>query len=98
MSQQVHQSLLMHENRQLEDALYVARAQVADLRRENDWLREHEFSESSKRSQSGAWDDDFERIQPFEMPKVILPSDSDSTEVPELLRGSQTIHIWSPRR
>ena len=93
----LHQSLLIHENRQLEGALYAVHAQVADLKRENDWLREQasEFSESPRRSHTGSWEDD---LEPFEMPKVILPVEPGTTEIPESLRGSQTIPVWSPRR
>jgi len=96
-SSQLHQSLLIHENRQLEDALYSTHAQIADLQRENDWLREqaNDYSESPRRSRSRSWDDD---LEPFEMPKVILPSETGTTEAPEWLKGSQTIHVWSPRR
>ena len=99
-SSQIHQSLLLHENRQLEDALYVAHAEVADLRRENDLLREqqNESLVPSGRSRTGLWDDGFDIDPPLEVPKVILPSDSGTTEIPESLRGSQVIPIWTPAR
>ena len=100
-SAQLHQSLLMHENRQLEDALYTAHAQVADLQRENDLLRKQQTSESlappvRPRTDPGFDDWDFET--PLEMPKVILPDGLGTTEVPEFMRGSQTIPPWTPRR
>jgi hypothetical protein len=95
---QMHQSLLMHENRRLEDALYAAHAQAADLKRENDSLRGqqgNEFPQPPERSRAGSWEDDVELIQPIEMPRVILPG---TTEVPESLRGSEMIPTWTPRR
>ena len=98
--QQLHQSMLLHENRQLEDALYVAQAQVADLQRENDGLRKQQTGESrvpSRRPSNDSWLDDW-NIDPIEMPRVILPGDAGTTEVPEALRDSQTMHIWSPVR
>ncbi|MDR0327929.1 MAG: hypothetical protein LBI05_06505 [Planctomycetaceae bacterium] len=97
---QLHQSLLIHENRRLEDALYVSQAQVAQLKRENNSLWEQQRNEipSPDRSRSGTWDDDFDMIPPVEMPKVILPGESGTTEVPEFLRGSQAVPVWAPRR
>jgi len=95
---QMHQSLLMHENRRLEDALYVAQAQVTDLRRENDFLREqqeHTYHNTSGRTREDPWND---FVPTIEMPKVILDEDTGTTEVPALLRGSQVIPIWTPVR
>ena len=100
-SSQLHQSLLMHENRQLEDALYTAHAQVADLQRENDLLRKQQTSESLAppvRSRTDSGFDDWDFGPPLEMPKVILPSESGNTEVPEFMKGSQTVPHWTPRR
>jgi len=94
---QLHQSLLMHENRRLEDALYVAHAQVTDLKRENDLLREQQgnvFPDPPERSRVNPWED---RIPTIEVPKVIL-DDPGTTEVPALLRGSQAIPLWTPVR
>jgi hypothetical protein len=108
--QQWHQSLLLHENRQLEDALYVAQAQVADLQRENEVLRKQQTSEfptPPRRPSRDSWLDDWDfQPLPLEMPKVILPNDAGSTEVPEALQGSlpealqgsQGLHIWLPVR
>ena len=98
-STQLHQSLLLHENRQLEDALYAAHAQLADLKRENNSLRQQQSSglpEPPIHNSTDAWEDDL--FPPFEMPKIILPEEPGSTVLPELLRDSQTIHIWSPVR
>jgi hypothetical protein len=98
---QLHQSLLLHEHRRLEDALYAAHAQVAHLKRENNALREQRESEiplSPGRPRSGTWEDDLDLIPPVEIPKVILPSDPGTTEVPESLRRSQMIPIWMPVR
>ena len=100
-STQLHQSLLVNENRRLEDALYTVHAQVADLQRENDLLRQQQtnkFLESPGLSRSGFWDDDFDIDQPLEMPKVILPGNSGMTEIPESLGGAQMIHTWTPVR
>jgi len=95
---QLHQSLLMHENRRLEDALYVAHAQVTDLRRENDLLREQQenvYHNPTEQSREDPW----KNIVPtIEMPKVFLDEDSGTTEVPALLRGSQSIPLWTPVR
>jgi hypothetical protein len=98
---QLHQSLLLHENRRLEDALYVSHAQVAHLQRENISLREQQGSEifpSPGRTHSKTWDEDIDLIPPVEMPRVILPSELETTEVPETLKGSQMIPIWTPLR
>ena len=102
-SSQVHQSLLLQENRQLEDALHVAHSQVVELKRENDWLRskqETEVGKPLKRSYTGTVEEefDFDIAPPFETPKVILPGQSGTEEVPESLRGSQMIPIWTPVR
>jgi len=99
--QQLHKSLLLHENRQLEDALFVSQAQIADLKRENDSLRRQQTSETRTppgRSRSDSWLDDWDFGQPLEMPKVILPGDSGTTDVPEALRGSQMFPVWMPTR
>jgi len=97
---QLHQSLLLQENRQLEDALFVAHAQVADLQRENDWLRNRQENESGRppRRATGTFDEEFDNVQPFEMPTIILPGQIGTEEVPESLRGSQTMPIWQPVR
>ena len=100
-SSQYHQSLLLQENRRLEDALYVTHAQAADLKRENDWLRSKqgtEMVEPSGRSYKGSWEEEFDLVPPFEMPKVILPSHPGTEEVPEALRSSDPMPIWKPRR
>ena len=97
----LQQSLLLHENRQLEDALYTASAQLADLRRENNALRKQQSSElhePTTRSRIDVWEDDLDMYPPFEMPRVFLPDESGTTEIPELLRESQNIPIWSPVR
>lgn len=107
-SSQLHQSLLLQENRRLEDALYTTHAQVADLKRENDWLRSKQGTESQgtesqgterieppRRSDDGSLEFDFDVAPPFEMPKVILPS---TEEVPAALRGSHSVPVWEPRR
>ena len=101
-SSQMHQSLLLQENRQLEDALYMSHAQVADLKRENDWLRskQGETVEPPRRSFGGSLEEefDFDISPPFEMPKVILPGQSGTEEVPAALRGSHSVPVWTPRR
>ena len=102
----MHQSLLIHENRRLEDALYAAHAQTANLKRENDLLRKQQENGSfpspgqprTGSVDSGSWDDDWDDFPPFEMPKVILPEESGTTEVPEWLRGSQIVPGWTPKR
>ena len=99
---QLHQSLLLHENRQLEDALFVAYAQVADLQRENEVLRRQRANESfepPRQSRGNSWDDDWDLFPPMEIPPVILPDEPGTTDVPEwLIRGSQTMPTWSPTR
>ena len=100
-SSQLHQSLLLQENRRLEDALYVSHAQVVDLKRENDWLRNKqgtEMVEPPRRSYDGSLEEEFDRVPPFEMPRVILPGHSGTEEVPEALRGSDSMPVWKPRR
>ena len=97
-STQLHQSLLMHENRQLEDALFVAQAQVANLERENDLLRKQQTRESLVPPEPTRWGDGFDVVPPIEMPRVILPSQTGTTEVPESLRGSQMFPVWMPVR
>ena len=98
---QLHQSLLLHENRQLEDALYATRTQVADLQRENCMLRTQqgsEFPKSPGRDRHDSWDEDVNLIPPVEMPRIFLPSESGTTDVPDSLRGSQMIPVWTPKR
>ena len=98
-STQLHQSLLMHENRQLEDALFVAQAQVADLERENNLLRKQQTSESFELpGRTGLWNDDLDVMLPLEVPRVILPGETGTTEIPESLRGSQMFPVWKPVR
>ena len=100
-SSQLHQSLLLQENRRLEDALYVSHSQVVDLKRENDWLRSKqgtEMVEPPGRSYNGSWEEEFDLVPPFEMPKVILPSQPGTEEVPEALRSSDPMPVWKPRR
>jgi len=98
---QLHKSLLLHENRQLEDALFVSQARIADLQRENDALRRQQTGESRTppgRPRSNSWLDDWEFDTPLEMPTVILPGDSGTTEIPESLRGSHMFPVWMPVR
>jgi len=98
---QLHQSLLLHENRQLEDALYATRAQVADLQRENSMLQTRhggKFLRSPEREQHDSWDEDIRLMPPVEMPKIFLPSESGTTDVPDSLQGSQMIPVWTPKR
>ena len=98
-SSQLHQSLLIHENRQLEDALFVAHAQVADLERENDLLRKQQTSEYFvPPGHTGLRNDDFDVMPPLEMPRVILPGETGTTEIPESLRGTQMFPVWMPVR
>ena len=102
-SSQLHQSLLLQENRRLEDALYVSHSQVVDLKRENDWLRSKqgtEMVEPPGRSYNGSLKEefDFDLVPPFEMPRVILPGHPSTEEVPEALRGSDSMPVWKPRR
>ena len=99
-SSQLHQSLLMQENRQLEDALYVAHAQIVDLKRENDLLRNKQGNEMPgppERSYNGSLEK-FDIDAPFEMPKVLVPGHPGTTEVPESLRGSEIMPTWQPVR
>jgi hypothetical protein len=99
-SSQLHQSLLLHENRRLEDALYVAHAQAAHLKRENDALRTQqgtEFDDPPRRPFTGSFEEELELIPPFEMPRTIIPG-YDASEIPEAFRGSQTTPGWQPRR
>jgi len=100
-SSPLHQSLLMHENRQLENALYAAHAQVTHLKRENNLLRKQQttdFIDSPGQPFDGSWDEKLDFFPPLETPKVILPEKPGTMEVPESLRGSQTAPVWSPRR
>ena len=102
-SSQLHQSLLLQENRQLEDALYTVHAQVTELQRENDWLRDKQDAgmvEPPRRSYNKSLEEefDFDVAPPYEMPKVILPGQPGTTEMPEALRGSQVMPFWKPRR
>ena len=100
-SPQYHQSLLLQENRRLEDALYVTHARVADLKRENDWLRDKqgtEVIEPPGRSYKESLEEEFDLVPPFEMPKVILPNHPGTEEVPEALKSSAPMPVWKPRR
>jgi hypothetical protein len=104
-NQQLHQTLLLHENQRLEEALYVTHAQLADLKRENDELRNSQtgYDETivpPKRSYNSlpSPDQDLMEAPPFEMPKVILPDQPGTMEVPDSLKGSQSIPVWKPAR
>ena len=96
----LHQSLLLQENRQLEDALFTAHARIADLQRDNDWLRDRQENERSRPSRrtTEVFDEEFDNVLPFEVPTIILPIQSGTEEVPESLRGSQMMPIWQPVR
>lgn len=100
-SSQLHQSLLMHENRRLEDALYAAHAQTVELKRENDLLRNKQDADSIElpmQSDDRVLDENFDLAPPVEMPKVILPEQPGTSGVPEALKGAQIIPLWQPKR
>jgi len=95
---QLHQSLLVHENQRLENALYVAHAQVADLKRQNNLLRKQQSNEFIDPARQDSQVDDWDFDTPLEMPKILLPDQPGTTDVPMLIRESQADSIWSPRR
>jgi hypothetical protein len=96
-SSPLHETLLLQENRRLEDALYVAHAQAAELRRENSLLQNRQ-SESSSRSYTGSQEIEWDSFPTLEVPKVLLPEQPGTPEVPGFLRGSETMPTWGPRR
>jgi hypothetical protein len=89
-SSPLHETLLLQENRRLEDALYVAHAQAAELRRENSLLRNKQTE-----SQEVEWG----TFPPIETPKVLLPEQPGTTVVPDRFsQSSETMPTWEPRR
>lgn len=100
-SPQWHQSLLIHENQQLENALYMAQSRAVELKRENDRLRKKQGTEDDvlpMESDSNVLDEELELAPPVEVPKVILPSQPGTTEVPDSLKGAEIMPLWHPRR
>lgn len=96
MRAQLHQSLLIHENQRLEQALYAAHARVTDLKRENNLLRKQQTPDSADPASQEPWNEDWGIDPPIEMPSIIIPDQPGTTEIPDSIRGSQT--TWSPTR
>ncbi|MDR2117870.1 MAG: hypothetical protein LBP87_15955 [Planctomycetaceae bacterium] len=94
---QMEQSLLLQENQRLENALYVTHAQLVDLKRENDMLRNTKQSGNDftlpeqpltypKQIQSPP--KNYEEAPPFEPPKIIIPKETPvSDTVPDSLKS-----------
>ncbi|MDR2704455.1 MAG: hypothetical protein LBC02_01630 [Planctomycetaceae bacterium] len=99
---QMEQSLLLQENRRLENALYVTHAQLVDLKRENDALRGTKSSGNNitlpeqpltrpKRNQSLPVEND-EEAPPFAPPEIIIPKNTPGSEtIPDSLKSSKLV-------
>ncbi|MDR1964862.1 MAG: hypothetical protein LBQ50_13910 [Planctomycetaceae bacterium] len=99
---EVDQSLLLQENRRLENALYVTHAQLVDLKRENESLRNTTLRKSNaslpqepltrpKRIQSPPVEN-YDEAPPFEPPEIIIPNEiPGSNAVPDSLKSSQIL-------
>lgn len=95
--QQVDQSLLLQENRRLEEALYVTHAQLVDLKRENEALRNLDPGETNGRSSSApaprsrrrvsAPADDYDDAPPYQVPEITIPPEGGSSTLPDALKG-----------
>ena len=108
---QVEQSLLLQENQQLENALYVTHQQLVDLKQENDALKDElagqtsvspsETPRTSRRTKFApreALDDAPE----FFPPQILMPEGvPGSTTPPDSLKTSETkqsFPVWLPTR
>jgi hypothetical protein len=112
--QQMHQSMLLQENRRLENALYVTHAQLTDLKRENESLRQTNGYGSSdesaniptpvlklnapQKTRQSDKDENLNEAPSYEMPIIESPAVPGTTEVPDSLKSSQTIPLWTPQR
>ncbi|MDR0338037.1 MAG: hypothetical protein LBI18_13205 [Planctomycetaceae bacterium] len=97
---QMEQSLLLQENRRLENALYVTHTQLVDLKRENDVLRGSKQSKSERKlpeqpllrskQKSSSPVEDYEEAPPFAPPEIIIPTEiPGSKTVPDSLKSSK---------
>ncbi|MDR2761631.1 MAG: hypothetical protein LBB88_03415 [Planctomycetaceae bacterium] len=96
---------LLQANRRLEEALVVTHNQLVDLKRENEMLKANETSLSDINSLStpiirqgkGELNPMNSPISP---PQVIIPEGSESTTVPDSLKGTtnNSSPKWSPNR
>ncbi|MDR3181649.1 MAG: hypothetical protein LBT89_01815 [Planctomycetaceae bacterium] len=106
----VHQSMLLQENRRLENALYVTHAKLTDLQRENADLRGGHSQEDSsqdtgilppvfqRKPKKSKEKDKIDNAPPFELPTIEIPEDGGSTVPPAELKSSQSIPAWNPQR
>lgn len=90
VNQQLHQTLLLQENRQLEHRLLVAQAQADDLRRENESLRNRISQDPQPESDVS--------LTPPEMPKAIFPDPPSGTATPDAPAGGEPPPVWNPNR
>ena len=107
--QQVDQSLLLQENQRLEEALYVTHAQLVDMKRENDALKNVKTTAATNTSEpapalrSQRYEpmnrDDFDEAPPYHAPEVIIPDeDAGSAVPPDSLNNGLVIPPWTPTR
>ncbi|MDR3234823.1 MAG: hypothetical protein LBT46_14375 [Planctomycetaceae bacterium] len=110
----VHQSMLLHENRRLENALYVTHAQLADMKQENEALRNGGRSEDASpnmlpdgglippvlpiKSKKTKENEKLNNAPPFELPTIEIPGGGESKALPQTLKSSQSAPVWSPQR
>ncbi len=107
---QMDQSLLLQENQRLEEALYVTHAQLIDLKRENEAIKNVKSSAAGSlepvvtpalRSQryEPMPRDDYDEAPPYQAPQITIPDDAPVMEMPpESLKGGLIIPPWSPTR
>jgi hypothetical protein len=107
---QIHQSLLLQENRRLENALYVTHAQLVKAKRENETLRNAQSrnGDSSRVStpllrpkREQPKQKNFDDAPLYEPPEIIVPEDHPgSTTLPDALKKSDNLlpPSWSPTR
>ncbi|MGL4593194.1 MAG: hypothetical protein ACRCUY_00535 [Thermoguttaceae bacterium] len=91
------QSLLLQENRRLENALYLTHAKLVEVNRENETLRASMSPDTSARISAPSTRssrrlemprDDMDNAPPYQAPQVELPSDAPGTNIiPDTLKS-----------
>ena len=111
LQRQIEQSLLLQENQQLENALYVTHQQLVDLKYENDALKEELAGQTvvspavnvrpSKRT-GFTPREGLDNAPEYSPPEILLPDEMPGTKTPpSSLKPSATKQpypVWMPTR
>ncbi|MDR1485531.1 MAG: hypothetical protein LBT09_12000 [Planctomycetaceae bacterium] len=96
---------LLQANRRLEEALVVTHNQLVDLKRENETLKanseNHDIDDSTPLQIIRPNTNKQNLIEtPVLPPQVIIPDGTESTTVPDSLKGTmnETLPAWKPHR